>query len=419
MTTPGQPDGKNADLQVLRGVSILLVLLQHLSLSITAFKDLAPTRHFPGWLGVEVFFVISGYVIINALARDRYEPISFLTRRVWRLTPALLVFVAFCAALNAVLAGADLNDWARQTFVLEWRDFRKQMTATVLGFFTLQPRYGYVTGAVWSLSVEDQFYAGLAAVALAGAVVLRARAPRAIPWAVGALAAGVYLTLLAARLDLYFGSGTVLAGLPRPWPYLFHWKFDFLALGILTAYLDRAIKGPLRSVVAGRGWLAAPVLLVVPLVLAMGSNAMLGEPRLVGLVLVIAGLCFAGLVLVAANDPILPRSGRWLYAPLQYLGDRSYTYYLMHFPVLAVVWFLLVRYRPELTGEAYKYGFWQAVGLVVLMVPLVELIYQGVEKPLTAVGRRLAKRVRIIPAAAGPAPERPATSEPAPTRLAA
>ena len=128
--------------------------------------------------------------------------------------------------------------------------FRKQMTAAVLGFFTLQPRSGYVSGVLWSLSVEDQFYAGLAAVALVAAVALRSRAPRVIPWAVGGLAAGVYLTLLAARLDAYFGSGAVMAGLPRPGPDLLRLKFDFLALGILTAYLERAVRVPVRAVLA-------------------------------------------------------------------------------------------------------------------------------------------------------------------------
>ena len=400
--TQSHPE-KNRDIQLLRGVSILLVLFQHLNLVTILLRKYDPALHLSFWLGVEVFFVISGYVIINALGRDRYEPFSFMTKRVFRLTPTLLVFLAVSAFVNWYLRTSELDDWTRRTYTTDWATFRSQEWAVLFGYAMFIPTPTFYNAAMWSLAVEDQFYAGLAVCCLLGAVTLRARAPRVLPVAVFAVAATLYLAALGLRAEASLGGNRYesLPYLPR---YLYMQKFDFLALGIALAYLDRWLKEPIRRVVAGRGWMLAAPLLVAPLVVGITASPRVdGPPH----VLLVAGLCFGALVLVAANAPILPPGLGWLARPLLYFGDRSYTYYVFHLTAMAAAWYVMLKVdslRAWLTAETViQFECLQAAVVFAILAVLVEVVYQGVEKPLTAVGRRLAARVRIIPSV--PAPE--------------
>ena len=91
---------KIEDLQVLRGVSILFVLLQHLSITSAIFA-LTPKRiELPFFLGVEIFFVISGYVIYKSLLKDGFNPYVFIIKRFFRLIPCLFLFILFSFAVN-------------------------------------------------------------------------------------------------------------------------------------------------------------------------------------------------------------------------------------------------------------------------------------------------------------------------------
>lgn len=422
MPPTADPHDKLVSLQVLRGVSILLVLAQHLSLPATVFAAAAGAAlAMPFYLGVEVFFVISGYVIVNSLARDGYEPLSFLVKRVFRLTPAVLVFLAAAAAVNVLLGATDMGPEMRKMFVMGWRDFRKAGTSVVLGYFTLQPRGGYLFGAMWTLSVEDQFYAGLAVLCLAGAVVTRRSHAAVAPVAVLGVAAVVSGGILAVRVDYLLG-GTWLAALPRWAVYLVNLKFDFLALGIVLATVDRVWKARIARAVTGRGPALAAVTLLVPLVVAVfcGNPLTSTGPLLTGLGMLTAAAGFGGLVLVAANTNVLPRGWGWPTRLLVYFGDRSYTIYLLHFPAMAAAWVVFQRFVPWAFGGPYRYGVLQVVVTAVIVLPLVELVYRGVERPLTAVGRRLAARVRIVPRPADPVTLRfPAPAAAAPAARAA
>src|SRR5436190_2680873 len=103
-------DHKIADLQILRGVSILMVFFTHLPLFSPVMAVFPHPVTNPLWLGVEVFFVLSGYVITNALARDRYEPLSFAVRRVFRLTPAVVCFLLVAAGVFALYLYGGVPD---------------------------------------------------------------------------------------------------------------------------------------------------------------------------------------------------------------------------------------------------------------------------------------------------------------------
>ena len=92
----GRPlESKISDVQVLRGICILFVLFQHLSISVTLFAKFPKQISMPFYLGVELFFIISGYVVTKSLQKDNFNGVKFLIKRVFRLIPAILIFLGF------------------------------------------------------------------------------------------------------------------------------------------------------------------------------------------------------------------------------------------------------------------------------------------------------------------------------------
>src|SRR5688500_736851 len=139
------------DIQALRGVAVLLVVLQHAKAGFIG----------AGFLGVDIFFVISGFLITGtirkAIERGDFSFREFYFRRAKRLLPAAYVTFAFTALLGFFLLDA-----------VEWRDFTRQLAGAVTftGNFVLWQQTGYFEGAaafkpllhVWSLAVEEQYY---------------------------------------------------------------------------------------------------------------------------------------------------------------------------------------------------------------------------------------------------------------------
>ncbi|MBE7448494.1 MAG: acyltransferase [Kofleriaceae bacterium] len=216
----------------LRAVSIALVLVSHLvgtprfpvdARALGAVGDI-------GYLGVRVFFVISGFLITSLLlaehARTRTVSLrGFYVRRFWRIFPAFYAFVAVMAVA-----------WAAGALRLSWSDL---VAATT---YTMNYHYdrSWELGHIWSLSVEEQFYLLWPAlfllagprrvVPVAVAMIALAPALRALAWFVAparddvileaypcvmdAIAAGCLLAAVRPRLDR---SATYLRFLRSPW----------------------------------------------------------------------------------------------------------------------------------------------------------------------------------------------------------
>ena len=146
------PEPHRTDIQALRGLAILLVLLHH--------GRLLPWLK-AGHLGVDVFFVVSGYLITGilqrALAEGTFTFAGFYFRRAKRLLPAAYVTFAVTALLSALFLTRP-----------EMRDFTWQLLGAVTfnGNIALWMQTGYFEGAahlkpllhVWSLSIEEQYY---------------------------------------------------------------------------------------------------------------------------------------------------------------------------------------------------------------------------------------------------------------------
>lgn len=138
------------DIDGLRALAVMLVLLFHFDLGVPG-----------GFVGVDVFFVISGYLITtiikNSLARGTFSPIGFYTRRLMRLHPALLVTAAGCLAAGFVLL--DPGTYTRLATAANYSIF-----ASSNFYFWSQQGYFDTSAAIqpllhtWSLAVEWQFY---------------------------------------------------------------------------------------------------------------------------------------------------------------------------------------------------------------------------------------------------------------------
>ena len=196
--------GFRRDIEGLRGVAVLLVILYH--------------SHVPGmtggFVGVDVFFVISGFVITGTLHREMAESATirvgrFLMRRVRRLLPALALMVAATLAAGALILSP-----------LEWKNLARDSASAVLYVSNMvfaRSRGGYFGGAdspllhTWSLSVEEQFYLGWPLLFLIAVKVSRSRAD---------LRRRLIVVLTTAATASSFAFSFLLSQRGTPWAYL-------------------------------------------------------------------------------------------------------------------------------------------------------------------------------------------------------
>jgi peptidoglycan/LPS O-acetylase OafA/YrhL len=366
-----------ADVQGLRAVAVLLVIVFHAGLPLPA-----------GFIGVDVFFVISGFVITALILRQldagRFSLVEFYVRRIKRLLPALILMLVVVLALS---------------FLLESPLGPQQTTAKtgvgamllVANVVILRTSGDYFDAAattnpllhVWSLSVEEQFYLGFSVLLLLAWTVGRhGRAPiGATAGAVGALTAASFAVAVAcsyAKGPVWFLSDpTSLAFYSSPTRA---WEFGVGALVALWAHrrTDHRKAGErvaILTTVASIVLLAAPNLLVDDKTPWPGVMA----------VLPVAGT--AGLIVAGTLAPN-PASRLLSTRPAVWVGDLSYSLYLWHWPLIT---FASLRW-PGTTIPL--------VAAVASIVP-AWLSYRYVEAPLRAARQR--SRVSVFGLGAGTA----------------
>jgi peptidoglycan/LPS O-acetylase OafA/YrhL len=339
----------------LRTAAVLAVIAYH------GAKFAAPG----GFLGVDVFFVISGFVITLTLLREheragRISLWDFYRRRWWRIMPALVACVIFAVVLDLVWRADPLEKLVRQALTAVTYTYNFGQVAT-------HDRGGGILSHMWSLSVEEQFYlvfAPLLAVALS-VVVARRKRMRALAGAVVVLAATQAMTVLL--------WGT-LPGFFLPWA-----RFDEFFVGTLLAVALHARdrwETPRLFTSPGPA-IGAAVVLVAGMVLV---RDLLDRWLFFGGYLV-AALLSAVLVGHAYSSGSSPLKAVLSWAPVVWLGQRSYGIYLYHYPVIIVLRYVRVP--------------------VVLHAPLGLLIgtgvaaasYRWLETPLRARGQRVPSHV--------------------------
>ncbi|MBN8615320.1 MAG: acyltransferase [Deltaproteobacteria bacterium] len=334
------------DIDGLRAVAVGAVLLFH------AFPEALPG----GFIGVDIFFVISGYlistIVFGQAERDSFSILEFYRRRVRRIFPGLTVLMIAVLVAGALLLYAD-----------ELRNLGAHLSAG--SFFAsnllLWRESGYFDESaelkpllhLWSLGIEEQFYLFWPLLAWVGT-----RRRGALPW----LAAAVVISSMAAEIWLMSRNANTAFYLPIS-------RFWELACGGLLAWVD---MDPTRR---ARSWLrrySAPASTLGALTL------------LVSLLAIHPGLAFPGwwawgpvagamLLIGSGSSDASPHWPHRLLAsrPMVQVGLISYPLYLWHWPLLAFAAIVLGQTAPA----SYR------VTAMVAAVLLAWLTYRFVERP--------------------------------------
>lgn len=320
--------GRRADIQGLRGVAVSLVVLYHLDEALPS-----------GYLGVDVFFVVSGYVITLLLARTlrrdgRVSLRSFFARRARRLLPLLAVTLVATTLLSAVLLSPtgpsrQTAKTAAAAALLNANTFLARQADDYFG----QPPEANALLHTWSLSAEEQFYLALP-VLVAVALALRRRSPRlrSIPpaalAAAGALASlALCVVALSGRIDALvqavgFPSGQAIAFYSAPTR-----AWQLLAGGALALAGGQVRRLP-RALLAVLGVVGLLAVLVASAVdLGGGRSVVPMAVPTVAAVLILMGGTVGGTPAAAVLGQ------RWLV----WIGDRSYGWYLFYWPLIVFV----------------------------------------------------------------------------------
>ena len=341
----------------IRAIAVIMVLAYHLKLAL--FKS--------GFLGVTVFFVLSGYLITDILISEVEEEgtidlKNFWLRRIRRLVPAVMSMAVVIIFVSAVVN--------RVIFTKGCKDF----LASVLGFnnwWQIFNKVSYFEAAgvpspfthCWSLAIETQFYLIYPLILLGIYKLAKSRgegqAKRGLLFAgVTLLLALISVILMIVLFDpqqdasrVYYGTDT------RAFSLLFG-----ALLAILLEYrmVPRKLSASVNMVL---GSLSFAVLLVMTIAINGSSNFWYRGGQFIGTILTVLVI-----YTVSGRKTWLIR---FLSNPvLKWIGDRSYSIYLWHYPIILLI------------SKGIKASWWITLIEIVLSVVLAELSYRFIETPI-------------------------------------
>lgn len=355
----------NPWLDLLRTVAILLVLLRHGSrIENNGLTDGFLANLFKnGWIGVDLFFVLSGYLIACGLIRrsnpqSGFFPKGYFKDRILRIVPAYYAVLLLCAA----------------GFFPGFGQASAQSIFAHLIF--LQDYTGSDINVVfWSLGVEEKFYiiAPVIVLLLARQSSMKACAALCVALLlISPLCRGLTFEAIAGRVgyDQYF------AMMRSP----FHMSLEGFVVGIMVAILRArgfsvSPSAALAALCAGAG----------VLVMWLGSNEFLGEITRIDVWLAPSLLALLFGVMVFCAACLSDRKMR--FEPFFRVNARlSYTLYLVHFPLLPLV--------LALSEQQHHWVFWAAY--LGLSYALAIIVHFGVEKPFLLLKQMLNRADRPI-----------------------
>lgn len=338
-----------------RGFAVFLVFLVHYVTLVkpwlanhTQLLRLADALHTVGNAGVDLFFVLSGFLIYGSLISRSQPFVRFLSRRVLRIYPAFIaVFVAYLLLSFVFPAESKIP-----TNLTDAMGYLIQNFFLLPGLFPVEP----MITVAWSLSYEMFYYLTIPVV-----VALLGLRGRAVVWRVN------FFLMMAALFAIYCG---VYGG---------HVRLIMFVSGIL---LYEAINGRRFPVPHGAMGLLALVLgLVATLLPVSGASGIA-----IKTVLLFGAFFWFSLACFDKPSAWLPRAFSWL--PLRWLGNMSYSYYLVHGLALKASFLALALFLPAASHGAWLFWALLPVMFVCSLMPAVTLFLM-VERPISLAPQRV------------------------------
>ncbi|MEY8174790.1 acyltransferase family protein [Burkholderia multivorans] len=364
------------DIQILRGVAVLMTIGTHLFWLVTwgpATWLGVLHNYFSLGTGVDLFFVISGFVITRDIMRrfpSTESPVEywreagkFWIRRIFRIWPTAWFWLAVILGLTLFFNDSGVFGSFRPNFasvmsalaqVANWR------------YWNLDANHAGVVGPMpaldvfWSLSLEEQFYLALP--------FLLFFFPRAF-----------------SRILLVVA--VILIMIPRQWPdFGWYFRIDPVIVGVLLAvWRDSAIYKVFEPRMLAKTAVGKLVFLVGMIVMIAGVGALNVAPIAQGITTVFCGM----LVFVATFDRAYVMPSRFLRAIFMWIGSRSYAIYVVHgiaYFLVREIWFRVGPYAYDRGIEYRSVCFAAAVLLIVLFA---EFNFRCIETPLRKIGKTL------------------------------
>jgi peptidoglycan/LPS O-acetylase OafA/YrhL len=353
-------------IQALRALAVLLVVLYHLS----------PRHLSGGYVGVDVFFVISGYLMTRHLVgrSDAGVPIrralnEFYLRRIRRIAPASLVMLAV-TALVVLTAVSEVH----------WDSFFHEILASTLyyeNWSLAASSTDYLaagTGAspvehFWSLSVEEQFYL-VWPLLLLGVGVLAAARRRAVQFV---------LVIVLGGVSLAYGQHALSVNAAAAYFDTFARLWEFAVGGLLAVVGSRLRLAPALSALLSWAGLA---------MIAYSAYYFSGNTAFPGYAALVPVLGAFAVIAAGERAPWFGPQGIMALRPIQFIGDISYSVYLWHFPLIAL-WYPVLN--EKLTNKTRLVVLVLSIVLGYLSKVLVEDRFRTAPP---AGGRRTAKPAR-------------------------
>jgi peptidoglycan/LPS O-acetylase OafA/YrhL len=386
------------DIEVLRALAVLFTVFHHRAILLAETRSHVLDPYFEWWGGVDIFFVVSGFVISRGLLASRercrsqseflVEVLAFWIRRIWRIWPTAWLWLVIVLFMSIVTASGV------------WGGFLGNLRSIVPILSNVQniymhydvngagPHSAVPFGVYWSLSVEEQFYL------LLPIALLYFRYRRL-----------ALLCVVLAAVQIVWD---------RPlWGVLWAVRSDALLLGVLIglSFDHPRLRAMLEPVFLRRpAWLRY-VSTGLLLFMIAGMAALHVVPFFTGVIALLAAL----LVWFASFDAdyILPES--YLKQALVWLGSRSYAIYLIHIPAFLFTLEIWHHVMPPGTVIGGRFTLRLILTWIPVVLGLAEINYRVVEQPLRRKGHRIARqfivRHRLGPVESAGRSHPPFTSE--------
>lgn len=302
------------EIQALRALAVGLVVVYHLQPAVLP----------GGFIGVDVFFVVSGYLITGHLLREHRETGTVRFGRFWaararRILPAGLLCIALTVAAAYLVypptqwAHVGVQGVAASLSVLNWVlaadsvDYLASLDAP-------SPLQHF-----WSLGVEEQFYLVWPLVVVIGcAAAIRWRGGRAVP---------ALLFAVIAAASFTFGAAQVASGDPAAYFSTTTRMWELAAGGLLALAVPRlALPAPARTALSLTGLVTAVV----------GALLISPDDPFPGVLALVPVLGASAVIAAGETSGALAPARLYRARPVQWVGDASYSLYLWHFPPIVL-----------------------------------------------------------------------------------